>query len=66
MISDHHVIELLKSCDIPSRYVFDGKPPEMKSVELGKRAEKREEAKKDLEKAQERGERCHVVSSRFG
>ena len=37
------------------RYVFDGKPPEMKSGELEKRAEKREEAKKDLEKAQERG-----------
>ena len=48
---------------IPSRYVFDGKPPEMKSVELEKRAEKREEAKKDLEKAQERGERCHVCKN---
>lgn len=37
-------------------YVFDGKPPEMKSGELVKRAEKREEAKKDLEKAEERGD----------
>ena len=36
-------------------YVFDGKPPEMKSGELTKRAEKRAEAEKDLAKAQEQG-----------
>lgn len=37
-------------------YVFDGKPPEMKSGELTKRAEKRAEAEKDLAKAQEQGD----------
>jgi len=36
-------------------YVFDGKPPEMKSGELAKRAERREEAQKALEKAEEAG-----------
>lgn len=37
-------------------YVFDGKPPELKSGELSKRAEKREEAQKALEKATEDGD----------
>ncbi|XP_066998562.2 flap endonuclease 1 isoform X2 [Anabrus simplex] len=37
-------------------YVFDGKPPEMKSGELTKRAERREEAQKALEKAEETGD----------
>lgn len=37
-------------------YVFDGKPPDMKSGELTKRAEKREEAQKALEKATEAGD----------
>lgn len=37
-------------------YVFDGKPPEMKSGELAKRQEKREEAQKQLEKATEAGD----------
>lgn len=36
-------------------YVFDGKPPELKSGELNKRAEKREEAQKALTKAEEAG-----------
>lgn len=36
-------------------YVFDGKPPEMKSGELGKRAEKREEATKQLALATDAG-----------
>jgi flap endonuclease-1 len=36
-------------------YVFDGKPPEMKSGELNKRKERRDEAQKSLEKAQEAG-----------
>lgn len=36
-------------------YVFDGKPPEMKSGELAKRHERREEAQKALEKAEEAG-----------
>uniref|UniRef100_A0A1B6DYQ4 Flap endonuclease 1 n=1 Tax=Clastoptera arizonana TaxID=38151 RepID=A0A1B6DYQ4_9HEMI len=37
-------------------YVFDGKPPDLKSGELEKRAEKREEAKKLLEQAEEAGD----------
>lgn len=37
-------------------YVFDGKPPEMKSNELQKRLERREEAEKELEKAIEAGD----------
>lgn len=37
-------------------YVFDGKPPEMKSGELAKRQEKRQEAQKSLEKAEEDGD----------
>ena len=36
-------------------YVFDGKPPKMKSHELEKRKEKREEAEKELEEAKEVG-----------
>ncbi|KAI6178752.1 Flap endonuclease 1 [Aphelenchoides besseyi] len=36
--------------------VFDGKPPEMKSEELDKRREKREEAEKLLETAKEQGD----------
>ena len=39
-----------------NRYVFDGKPPDLKSGELAKRTEKREEAEKDLKKAQEQGQ----------
>ncbi|KAK9511187.1 hypothetical protein O3M35_005797 [Rhynocoris fuscipes] len=37
-------------------FVFDGKPPSMKSGELEKRAERREEAQKELEKATEAGD----------
>lgn len=37
-------------------YVFDGKPPELKSGELVKRKERREEAEKELEKAKEAGD----------
>lgn len=37
-------------------YVFDGKPPELKSGELSKRQEKREEAQKALDKATEAGD----------
>lgn len=36
-------------------YVFDGKPPQMKSSELEKRADRRQEAQKALEKAEEAG-----------
>ncbi|XP_055300724.1 flap endonuclease 1 [Sitodiplosis mosellana] len=41
-------------------YVFDGKPPEMKSGELAKRTEKREEAQKALEKATEAGDAAEM------
>ncbi|XP_050395210.1 flap endonuclease 1 isoform X1 [Patella vulgata] len=37
-------------------YVFDGKPPEMKSGELSKRKERREDAQKELDKATEAGD----------
>jgi flap endonuclease-1 len=37
-------------------YVFDGKPPQLKSLELSKRLEKRKEATKDLDNAQELGD----------
>ncbi len=36
-------------------YVFDGKPPELKSRELKKRLEKRDEANKNMEAAKEAG-----------
>jgi len=36
-------------------YVFDGKPPQMKSSELEKRADRRQEAQKALAKAEETG-----------
>lgn len=36
-------------------YVFDGKPPTMKSGELAKRLERRKEAQAALETAQETG-----------
>lgn len=41
-------------------YVFDGKPPDMKSGELAKRKEKRDEAQKELEKAEEAGDEENV------
>lgn len=41
-------------------YVFDGKPPEMKSGELNKRAERREEAQKALTKATEAGDTAEM------
>ncbi|KAF6031390.1 FEN1 [Bugula neritina] len=37
-------------------YVFDGKPPELKSEELTKRKERRDEAQKQLNKATETGD----------
>lgn len=41
-------------------YVFDGKPPDLKSGELSKRAEKRAEAQKALEKATEAGDTAEM------
>lgn len=37
-------------------YVFDGKPPQLKSGELAKRTERREEAQKQLTEAQQAGD----------
>lgn len=41
-------------------YVFDGKPPELKSGELNKRQEKRAEAQKALDQATEAGETADI------
>ncbi|KAK3086131.1 hypothetical protein FSP39_013971 [Pinctada imbricata] len=41
-------------------YVFDGKPPDLKSGELTKRKERREEAQKALEKAEEAGDEENI------
>ncbi|NWR47966.1 FEN1 endonuclease, partial [Regulus satrapa] len=41
-------------------YVFDGKPPQLKSGELAKRTERRAEAEKQLREAQEAGEEENV------
>lgn len=41
-------------------YVFDGKPPELKSGELAKRSERREEAQKALAEAEEAGDSATI------
>ncbi|VVC40698.1 XPG-I domain,XPG/Rad2 endonuclease,PIN domain-like,Flap endonuclease 1,5'-3' exonuclease, C-terminal [Cinara cedri] len=41
-------------------YVFDGKPPQMKSSELEKRNDRRQEAQKALEKAEEDGNATEI------
>ncbi|XP_028165909.1 flap endonuclease 1 isoform X2 [Ostrinia furnacalis] len=41
-------------------YVFDGKPPQLKSHQLDKRAERREEAEKELLKATEAGDQVSI------
>lgn len=41
-------------------YVFDGKPPDLKSGELDKRRERREEAQKALDKATEAGDAADI------
>ncbi|KAG5268901.1 hypothetical protein AALO_G00217710 [Alosa alosa] len=41
-------------------YVFDGKPPQLKSGELEKRTERRAEAEKQLAQAQEAGEQENI------
>lgn len=51
----YRTIRMLEN-GIKPAYVFDGKPPELKSGELSKRQEKREEAQKALEKATEDGD----------
>jgi len=42
-------------------YVFDGKPPDMKSGELAKRKEGRDKAQKELDKATEAGDEENVT-----
>ena len=48
-------------------YVFDGKPPQLKSGELAKRTERREEAQKQLTEAQQAGDQENIekFSRRF-
>jgi len=41
-------------------YVFDGKPPQLKSGELAKRTERREEAQKQLTDAQQAGDQENI------
>lgn len=55
----YRTIRLLEN-GIKPVYVFDGKPPDMKSGELTKRAERREEAQKALAKAQEAGDQAEM------
>lgn len=50
----YRTIRLLEN-GIKPVYVFDGKPPDLKSGELAKRAERREEAQKALQAATEAG-----------
>ncbi|XP_057656698.1 flap endonuclease 1 [Diorhabda carinulata] len=55
----HRTIRLIEN-GLKPVYVFDGKPPEMKSGELSKRQEKRVEAQKALDKATETGDAADV------
>ncbi|GBP55978.1 Flap endonuclease 1 [Eumeta japonica] len=41
-------------------YIFDGKPPDLKAHQLNKRAERREEAEKELQKATEIGDLASI------
>jgi flap endonuclease-1 len=55
----YRTIRLLEK-GIKPVYVFDGKPPDMKGGELAKRAERREEAQKSLDKATEAGDQAEM------
>ncbi len=55
----YRTIRLLEN-GIKPVYVFDGKPPELKGGELVKRAERREEAQKALQKATEAGDQAEI------
>lgn len=55
----YRTIRLLEN-GIKPVYVFDGKPPEMKGGELTKRAERREDAQKALDKATEAGDKAEM------
>lgn len=55
----YRTIRLLDN-GIKPLYVFDGKPPDLKSGELAKRAERREEAQKALQVATEAGNEADI------
>lgn len=55
----YRTIRLLEN-GIKPVYVFDGKPPDLKGGELAKRAERREEAQKQLDKATEAGDAAEM------
>lgn len=55
----YRTIRLLEN-GIKPVYVFDGKPPDLKGGELQKRAERREEAQKQLDKATEAGDAAEM------
>merc|ERR1712183_1204478 len=55
----YRTIRLLEN-GIKPVFVFDGKPPAMKSGELAKRSERRADAEKKLAKAQEEGEEADI------
>lgn len=55
----YRTIRLLEK-GIKPVYVFDGKPPDLKGGELAKRAERREEAQKALDKATEAGDAAEM------
>lgn len=55
----YRTIRLLEN-GIKPVYVFDGKPPDLKSGELKKRAERREETAKALQKATEAGDQAEM------
>lgn len=70
-ISDSHLMgffyRTIRMVDngIKPVYVFDGKPPTMKGGELAKRKERRDEAQKALEQAEEAGECCYCCCYYF-
>merc|ERR550519_2017452 len=49
------VLKMLEAGMKPT-FVFDGKPPELKMLELAERREKKEEAQKLMEEAQKEGD----------
>lgn len=57
-------IRLLEN-GIKPLYVFDGKPPSMKSGELEKRAERRVEAKKQFDQAESTGKLRYFLLQYF-
>ena len=62
----YRTIRMLEN-GIKPAYVFDGKPPQLKSGELAKRTERREEAQKQLTEAQQAGDQENIekFSRRF-